>query len=153
MYDNPEELKELFEKNGNLFPVTTTYNLIEWKRFSDYKYHKTFIDQTELVYDVTNVTMYDSNFMSQNQSTRYISPRVKNKYPAKDLFKERKSDILTTVMISAGKQYTSINRKVPTYADAISNVGGFYNSLYVFSLVVSYLFFKPIDELQMLKAW
>jgi hypothetical protein len=56
-------------------------------------------------------------------------------------------------MITAGREKTEISRRASTVLDAVSDVGGLYYPVLFFSIIVSYIFFKPIDDLSLYFAW
>jgi hypothetical protein len=79
--------------------------------------------------------------LAATRKSSFLTFREKFFLPAVDIFRDKRDDVYTAVMISVGSQNTIIKRKVPTIFDAAAKVGGLYYSALFFSIFVSFLFF------------
>lgn len=70
-----------------------------------------------------------------------------------DLFRGRYDEIYTAVMLSVGAEKHTLKRSVPTVIDSLTEIGGLYYSVLFIAIGISIVFFKPIDDLNLLAAW
>lgn len=128
--------------------------MVEWKRFSELSTKSKFVDLHEIAYDINTLKLSDDFFgIAPERTTKFLSFREKHFFPAVDLFRDRHEEIYLAVMMTVGTERHTFKRKVPTIIDSLSKAGGLYYSVLFIALAFTFVFFKPIDDLNLLKVW
>lgn len=152
--DDPDKYRAYNESSGKIYPVSSTNEILFWKRFADLRTTNKYFDLQEVALDMNTINYEDSSWVSfAPKTTQFLSARPLAPISSTDLFKERYDQIYYGVLISAGNQETTFTREVPTVLEAFAKIGGFYSFIFGASLVFGMVFIQPFQDNKLLENW